>query len=348
MVALADFCAALLEAKQGNQSKSRYWDNLLEVNIDADNATLTIRLGLAEGGIKHCRDLLLRVEKNLASNDPVLHSQAYDQEELCLPITDSEAYSHAVKITLPYARTSLSEIYLGREGEIYYLHLLVVDVDQALESRQPVALRFRLNAQGCYQLGDGSHCPPVFPVEQFLNPPPAKPKLLTADFSTGAVLPWPVSLGLLMLTAAVVGWICAVAGQSREGPGATMATLMLVLSTVPFFARRVGGYTLTGLLLVAAAGILISLAGFLFKANVVVFPFLLMGGLLGRVFCANAYGKAKAGLIDLEKNQPHRTKFLATRTEQEQKMLWICDFAIVLVIVILLVWGYSSIQAWIN
>lgn len=181
-----------------------------------------------------------------------------------------------------------------------------------------------------------------------MNPPPERPKLLTADFSNGAVLPWPVSLGILMLTSALVGWICAVAGQSREGPGASMATLMLLLGTLPFFARRVGGFTLTGLLIVAAAGVLVSLAGFLFKANIVVIPCLLMGALLSQLFCYNACGKAKAGLIDLEKNQPHRTKFLATRTEQEQNMLWIGDFAIVLVIVVLLVWGYSSIQSWFN
>lgn len=181
-----------------------------------------------------------------------------------------------------------------------------------------------------------------------MNPPQEKPKLLTTDFSTGAVLPWPVSLGILMLASALVGWICTVAGQSREGPGASMATLMLLLGTVPFFARRVGGYTLTGLLVVAGTGVLVSLAGFLFKANIVVIPCLLMGALLSRFFCYNSYGKAKAGLIDLEKNQPHRTKFLATRTEQEQNMLWISDFAIVLVVVVLLVRGYSSIQSWFN
>lgn len=348
MVALADLCSDLLAAKQGELSKSSYREDSLETNINADTATLEIRLGLAEEGVTPCRHLLLRVGKNLASNDLVLNSYAAKQNLPCLTMDEHDSWRRAVKVKLPYTRTSLVDIHLGREGDFYYVHLLVIDSNQPAEACPPVPVRFQLSDHGCYQLGEGSHSPPVFPVEQFLNPPPVKPKLLTGDFNTGAVLPWAVSLGLLMLASALVGWICAVAGQSKEGPEATMATLMLLLGTVPFFARRVGGYTLTGLLIVAAAGILISLTGFLFKANVVVFPFLLMGGLLGRVFCTNAYGKAKAGLIDLEKNQPHRTTFLATRTEQEQNMLWIGDFAIVLVIVVLLVWGYSSIQSWIN
>lgn len=348
MAKLADFCSELLDAKLGERSKNCYRNYWLEANIDADTSTLEIRLGKAEGGIMKYSHLQLGVEKKLVSSELLFNSRAVDQLKPCLAITDSDVRCGAVEVRLPYARTSLVDILLGREGDYYYVHLLVADGDPPAEASPPVPVRFQLGEQGCYLLGEGSHSPSVLSVEQFLNPPPEKPKLLTVDFSSGAVLPWPISLGLLMLASALVVWICAVAGQSREGSLATMATLMLLLGTVPFFARRVGGYTLTGLLIVAAAGVLVSFAGFLFKANIVVIPCLLMGALLSHVFCCNAYGKAKAGLIDLEKNQPHRTKFLATRTEQEQNMLWIGDFAIVLVIIVLLVWGYSSIQSWFN
>ena len=348
MAALVAFCSDLHDLNQGEHSQSHYWGYSLESNIGADSLTLVISHGLAKGGITRRNCLQLRVEKDLVSCDPILKSQGCDQEEPCLEVADRDSGCTVAKVKLPYARTSLVDIHLGREGDYYYLLLLVIDGNQLVESPQPVPVRFQLGVQGCYQLSDSSHSPPVLPVEQFLNPPPVKPKLLTSDVNSGAVLPWPASLGILMLTSALVGWICAVSGQSREGPGASMATLMFLLGTVPFFVRRVGGYTLTGLLIVAAAGVLVSLAGFLFKANIVVIPCLLMGGLLSQVFCTNAYGKAKAGLIDLEKNQPHRTKFLATRTEQEQNMLWIGDFAIVLAVTVLLVWAYSSIRAWIN
>jgi len=346
LLALADFCADLHEARPGYSSKRCYRDFSLEANIDTHAGALEIHLGLAEGSVTHCRTLLLRVEKDTAAGYPVLTSWS-EQEALGLPVTDREVRHGTVKVALPYVRSSLVDIHLAREGDYFYVHLLVVDGDQPAVS-PPIHARFQLGVQGCYQLSDDSQRPAVFPLDQFLNPPPEKPKLLTADFSSGAILPWPVSLCLLMPASALVGWICPVAGQSRDGPGASMATLMLLLGSVPFFARRVGGYTLTGLLVVAAAGVLVSLAGFLFKANIVVIPFLLMGALLSRVFCYNAYGKAKAGLIDLEKSQPHRTKFLATRTEQEQNLLWNGDFAIVLVVVVLLVWGYSSIKPWIN
>lgn len=348
MAALADICSGLHGARQSSRSKSRQREYLLDPDIDANTSTLVIYFGQAEDGITQRKLLQLRVEKDFATNDLILKSQASHQKEPAQEITDCDAWRGAARGKLPYARTSLVDIHLGREGEYFYVHLLVIDGDQPVEDSLPLSVRFQLGARGCYQLSEASHSPPVLPVEQFLDPPPVKPKLLTSDVNSGAVLPWPASLGILMLTSALVGWICAVAGQSREGPGASMATLMFLLGTVPFFVRRVGGYTLTGLLIVAAAGVLVSLAGFLFKANIVVIPCLLMGGLLSQVFCTNAYGKAKAGLIDLEKKQPHRTKFLATRTEQEQNMLWIGDFAIVLAVTVLLVWAYSSIRAWIN
>lgn len=348
MAALADFCSDLYEAKQSERSKRCNRDYSFEANIDADTATLEIRIGLAEGGVTHRRDLLLRVEKDLASNGLHLHSLACDQDEPCLPITDFEARYRALKVKLPYARTSLVDIHLGREGDYYYVHLLVADGDQAAEACPPIPVRFQLGVQGCYQLGDSSHGPAVVPVDTFLNPPPEKPRLLTADFSAGIVLPWPVALGLLMLASALVGWLCAVAGQSRDGAVPTIMTLMLLLGTVPFFARRIGGYTLTGLLIVTAAGVLVSLLGFIFKANVVVLPFMVMGALLSVVFRHNAYGRVKAALIDVEKSQVGVSRFLATRTEQEQNMLQIGDFFIVLVAAALLAWLYSSVKPWIN
>ena len=127
-----------------------------------------------------------------------------------------------------------------------------------------------------------------------------------------------------------------------------MATLVFLLGTMPFFARRVGGFSLFGVLVVTVVGILVSLSGFLFKANVVVLTVLAMGTVLSLVFRNNGYGKAKAVQIELEKNQPGKSRFIATRTEQEQNMLWIGDFAIVLAVTVLLVSAYSSIRAWVN
>ncbi len=344
MTALADFCSDLYEAKLNEWGKECCQEYSLEVNIDADTSALEIRLSFAEGGVPYRRDLLLWVEKDTLTSDLSLRSRAGDLEERYPPMIDCELRSSAVKVKQPYARSLLVDIHLGREADYYYVHLLVADGDQTAKACQPVPVRFQLGAQGCYQLGDSSHSPAVVPVDTFLNPPPEKPRLLTADFSAGIVLPWPVALGLLMLASALVGWLCAVAGQAQEGTVPTMMTLMFLLGTVPFFSRHIGGYTLTGLLIVTAGGVLVSLLGFLFKGNVAVLPFMVMGALLSVVFRHNAYGRAKAVLIDLEKSQVGVSRFLATRTEQEQNMLQIGDFFIVLVAAALLVWLYSSVK----
>ena len=345
---LAKLCADLKKVKEGIAESKSFQEHLLGVNVDAKATTLQICLGAGKGDTAYGRDLLLWVEKPPVASRLSLQTQVSDWEKHNSPKMDREMPPGIIQAKLPYAKALLMDIHLGREGDYYYVHLLVADSDQAVESRKPVRLRFQLGAQGCYQLGAASDCPPVVPVGVFLNPPLAKPKLLTANFSEGAVLPWSISLGLLMSASALVGWICALAGQSREGAGATMVTLMLLLGTVPFFARRVGGYTLSGLLIVTVAGVLASSTGFLFDLNVVVFACLVMAALLSRVFCSNAYGKAKEELINLEKSQHAAPKFLATRTEQEQNMLWIGDFIIMLVIVFLLAWGYSGIQTWIH
>lgn len=154
-------------------------------------------------------------------------------------------------------------------------------------------------------------------------------------------LPWPIATGCLLLGTAWIGWVCAVAGQSREGPVPTMLTLMLLLGSMPFFSRRLGGYSLVGVLVVTGAGLLVALLGWLLGGNPVVFVFLVMGGLLSRVFHLSAYGRMQAELIELEENQPGRKGVMATRTRQAQSMLWVGDFVQVVILLLFLWWAYS-------
>ncbi|MEN3371958.1 hypothetical protein [Dechloromonas sp. ZS-1] len=346
MAALVDFLFDLREAKPGNPTRPTSPDYSLEVTIDTDAATLGIFQRSLEDVTVKRHLLLLWVETDLPSSDLLLNSQPCDWgtgDRSC-----AGNVARTTRVQLPYAKTALVDIHLGREGNYFYVHLLVADGDRTTEDCPPASVRFQLGENSCYQLAEGSYSPAVVPVDRFLSPSLESPQLLSTDFSTGYVLPWPVSLVLLMLACALAGWICAVAGQTKENPGASMATLMFLLGTVPFFARRVGGFTLFGVLVVTVVGIFVSLSGFLFKANVVVLAVLAMGTVLSLVFSNNGYGKAKAAQIELENNQPGKSRFIATRTEQEQNMLWIGDFAIVLAVTVLLVWAYSSIRAWIN
>lgn len=152
MAALVDFCSDLHGARQGNRSKSRHRNYLLEAYIDTNTSTLGIYLGEAVGGITQRRGLQLRGEKDLAANDLILKSQACDQDEPCLEIANRDARCTAARVKLPYTRTSLVDIHLGREGDYFYLHLLVADGDQPAENCPPVSIRFQLGDQAATNL----------------------------------------------------------------------------------------------------------------------------------------------------------------------------------------------------
>ena len=84
-----------------------------------------------------------------------------------------------------------------------------------------------------------------------------------------------------------------------------------------------------------------ALLGWLVGGNPVVFVFLVMGGLLSRIFHSSAYGRMQAELIELEENQPARRGVMATSTRQAQSMLWVGDFIQVVMLLLFLWWAYS-------
>lgn len=73
-----------------------------------------------------------------------------------------------------------------------------------------------------------------------------------------------------------------------------------------------------------------------------------MGALLSIMFTKNEYGILKEQQIDLEKQQPDASKFLASSTEQEQNILWLGDFAVVIIVCIVLAWLYTMAKSLFN
>lgn len=323
----------------------------LVIAVDRSSGALRVRTPTSDAGAPGFDELQLcatTTEGATVLASGIARYATSDTEEVSPADGHAPTVRKAIEtLPLPYARTRLIDIELAQEGCAFYVYLLLADGDRPGAAQPRTRYRFRLAQHSCHRLDEASATPQALSVDRFLAPD-TRVETPGVTQHSGGVLPWPVSTLLLMAAAALVGWICATAGSSTEGAGATVATTMYLLGTLPFFSRRLGGYTLAGLLNVSAVGVLVSLCAFLIKANMVVIPVLVIGALLPTAFRANAYGRTMQALVDLEKGQPTASKFMATRTEQEQNLLGIADYFVVLFLFCVLAYAHSVLKAWAN
>ena len=145
------------------------------------------------------------------------------------------------------------------------------------------------------------------------------------------LLPWQASAALLSLACVPVAWLCLAAaarGWPQEGVGPWAFALVLLLGLGPFFMRRNCAFTLGGLAAVAAVGLGLAAAGWLFRFNFIVFAWLGMGWVLRVVARPTAWGRMVAHQIALE--AAAQTHALDTPTARKERMLVVLDFAAVL------------------
>ena len=153
------------------------------------------------------------------------------------------------------------------------------------------------------------------------------------------LLPWQASAALLSLACVPVAWLClaaAVRGWPQEGVGPWALALVVLLGLGPFFMRRNCAFTLGGLAAVAAVGLGLAAAGWLFRFNFIVFAWLGMGWVLRVVARPTAWGRMVAHQIALETTVQRHA--LDTPTARKERMWVVMDVAAVLLAGLVLLW----------
>lgn len=159
-------------------------------------------------------------------------------------------------------------------------------------------------------------------------------------------LPWPQSTAILSLMCYPVAWLCT---QSTAGNDDLMAyafTLVFLLGLDPFFMRRNRQFSLLGLLAVFGAGLGLAGFGWLISFNFIVVAWIGMTWTLQVAAQPTKYGNMIDYQIGLEKQSPaDRSRWLNTLTEQNERMLAVGDFVLVLIVGFLLLWAFNAIAA---
>lgn len=142
-------------------------------------------------------------------------------------------------------------------------------------------------------------------------------------------------------------WLSAWIASDEIPEGETKAvflTLAFLIGSVPFFARRGGSFGTKAVAAICFTGVGISLLGKLvgFPAEVpLVFGYALAMSL---TFEKNASGEETERKIEEERSSPNASRFLATKTEQEQNVQWLIDFLFALMGVGIMGFAYHLVE----
>lgn len=153
--------------------------------------------------------------------------------------------------------------------------------------------------------------------------------------------PWPLSVILLSLACYPIAWVCAASGAAgkMDDVAALTATLIFLFALDPFFMRRNYRFNGIGLLLTAGAGLLIAFIGWLFSTNFIVLVW--MGMTYGLTITCRPTERGERMRQQIEFEQATRTgysRWINPPSEQGERMLAVRDFALVVVVVLIILW----------
>ncbi len=168
---------------------------------------------------------------------------------------------------------------------------------------------------------------------------------MTNNASPSTALHWLVSTALLCVACLAVAWLTSRSAESWHSFSEVLPVwfaLVILLGMSPFYMRRNYDFNLVGLLVVSGVGVGMAALGWLLGFNMIVFVWMGMTWVLLRVARPTARGNMVTHNIQLE--QSASKSIFPTKTEQHERLLFLYDFAMVLLVILALLalsWRYS-------
>ena len=144
---------------------------------------------------------------------------------------------------------------------------------------------------------------------------------------------WLLPTLLLSFMAWPIAWPCDIQSKGGAEIGSTVVAQILLVGLIPFYDRRNRVFGLGGIVVVAISGLVIAAFGRMAGANVIVLVVLAQMAVLTLSNRLTTRGEHIFQRIEQEKAT---TRWLATKTEQSERMLELKDFAVVILIGVLL------------